>query len=157
MFVVSFHEQSHKFNLHNKGEGGKFDSYLYTKDSRGDITSGVHAIPVNEVIIFGYLSKHNKTIIASCNMYYGDCFAVMELDDKTWEHLIAEWGTASTLFRTGIIFAEKKQADAIAKAKSRLLGGGIFSLDTGSRPLDINDKYGKKALQHKPLSINERI
>ena len=153
MFVVSFCEQNILFGLHKK-VGDKFETYSFTTD--GDrITGAQPAVPLNELTIYGYVSKVNDSISRNNNMYYGDHFAVMEVDDKAYEHLMAQWGTASSTLKNGLIFGEKKQADAIAKAKARVAGGGLASLDTGSRPLAIN--YAYQSSLRAPLPEHKKI
>lgn len=158
MFVVSFHEQNLLFKLHPM-VNGKFEHYKFTTDGDNKITSARPAIPVNQLIIYGYMSKNNQEIGATHNIYYGDHFAVMEIDDKTWEHLMSEWGSANPTLKNGIIFGEKKQSDAIAKAKARTIGGGLSLLDTGARPLSINNAYKMKQNfpNMKKLNANEMI
>lgn len=153
MFVVSFHEQNILFNLH-KTVDGKFESYIFTKNGSNEIKGARNANPVNQLTIYGYMSKNNSEIRASNNMYYGDHFSVMEIDDKAFEHLMSEWGTASPTIKSGIIFGEKTQANAIAKAKSRIAGGGLASLDTGARPLNINTAY-KASLEKQNIRLPE--
>jgi hypothetical protein len=153
MFVVSFHEQNLLFNLH-KAVDGKFESYIFTKNGSNEITGARSANPVNQLTIYGYMSRNNAEIRASNNIYYGDYFSVMEVDDKAFEHLMAEWGTANPVLQNGVIFGEKTQANAIAKAKSRIAGGGLASLDTGARPLSINTAY-KASLEKQKTHLPE--
>ena len=67
---------------------------------------------------------------------------------------MAEWGTANPILQNGIVFGEKTQANAIAKAKSRIAGNGLASLDTGARPLNINNAY-KSSLEKQKIHLPE--
>lgn len=154
MFVVSFHEQNIQFDLHSS-EKDTFSHYQFDTDGSNKITGGRTTNPINKIIIYGYLSKYNTNIGRVHNMYYGDHFSVMEVLDREWEHLNAEWGSANPTLREGIIFAEKKQADAIAKAKERVKNG-LPSLNTGARPLRINTAYTESLKKREsPITLPE--
>ncbi len=154
MFVVSFHEQNIQFDIH-PAVNNKFNHYQYNTDGTNNVTGARATIPINKIVIYGYLSKYHPTIKHTHNMYYGDYFSVMEIADGDWEHLNAEWGKANPTLREGIIFAEKKQADAIAKAKAHI-ANGLPALNTGARPLRINTAYlDSLRKQDNPITLPE--
>lgn len=136
MFVVSLHEQSIIFNLHKK-TGDKFENYEYTKNCYNEITSIKSAIPLHKIIIYGYIAQYVKNKNIS-NVYFEDKFAITEIEDKLFEHLMAEHGNSNALFKNNIIFNEKKQLDAILCAREKTHSNAIRLINTGSRPYNIN-------------------
>jgi hypothetical protein len=142
MFVVSFHEQTLQYDLHHATKN-KFSHYVYNTDGENKITGAKRANPEHVVLIPGYISKHNQIIRDRYNVYYGSYFAISNIDDALYEHLMSEYKNNPPI-KNGIIVGFDNQTDAIAFAQARLAGGGIKQLDTGSRPLSINQTYYTK-------------
>ncbi len=138
MFVVSFHEQSQRFDLH-KANGNKFEIYRMHEYENNPTKGAERVPPLSSVVIYGYLSKHNKNITDYVNIYYGDHFAITEVEDNKCEHLFAEHGASNSYFINDVIFVEKTQLSALNKAKAKLKEKGLNNIPTGSRPLEIND------------------
>ncbi len=139
MFVISFCENNNQFDLHRKS-GNKFETHNITKNSSNEVTSMMNAEPVAKVIIYGYHSSVNDEVRKLQNMYYGDYFCVSEIADDLWDHLMGEHGKSDVLLKNGLIIGEKNQIEAVAKAKGTL-AGGLARLQTGTRPLSINDNF----------------
>ena len=118
MFLVSFHEQTIKFDLHKK-VGNKFENYITSYNVDKNITGMMPAPAQSSVMIYGYTARAKRNEISS-NVYFDDYFAITEIDDKKCEHLLAEWGDTHPLFRNTIIFVAKSEVEAIAQTlKSR--------------------------------------
>ena len=141
MYIVSLCEQNYLFNLHNKAPSGLFEHYKFTYDGDNKITNALPANPVQSLTIWGYLSKKSN-LKDGYNIYYGEHFAITEVNDDLANHLLAEWGTSSPLFTSGLIFVEKKETEARAKALAKL-SNGANSINTGSRFLSINEHVKK--------------
>lgn len=143
MFLVSFHEQTIKFDLHKK-VGNKFENYITSYNVDKNITGMMPAPAQSSVMIYGYTARAKRNEISS-NVYFDDYFAITEIDDKKCEHLLAEWGDTHPLFRNTIIFVAKSEVEAIAQAKS-MLAGGLASINTGCRPMSVNDHLEKNVV-----------
>lgn len=136
MFVVSLCENSQNFPLHKKN-GNKFEQYIFNKDGRGEITSCFPSPPLQNIIIYGYHSNKNAT---SDNVYYDDYFAITEIEDSLYEHLMAEWGKVDSLLSSGLIFGCINRSEAVLNAKAKI-NGDPKSINTGTRPLSINNSF----------------
>jgi hypothetical protein len=144
MYIVSFHEQTIRFDLHKK-VGNKFEHYTTNYDVNKNITGMMPSSAQGSVLVYGYHARSKQRDISS-NTWFDDYFAVTEISDKTCEHLLAEWGNAHPLFMNKILFVAKSQIEAVAEAKS-MLAGGLAQINTGCRPMSINDHLEKNVAE----------
>lgn len=136
MFVVSVCEQNNQYNLHRKS-GKVFESYTAVKDVAGQVTSMQPAPVDKQVIIFGYHAKANFEVVSKYNIYFGEGYAITEIPNDDYEHMMAEWANSDVLLKNGFIFGVENQVEAVAKAKDTV----FKQLDTGTRPMILSEKY----------------
>ena len=136
-YILSFHEQTIEYDLHSKVDG-KFAMYDILKNGNNEYTSAQYKMPLSKVIIAGYNARNNKNLNSRNNIYYGQYYAVTEIDSNLAEHLLDQWGN-STLFASRIISIRDNKEDAIAIGEEITTPSNILTLDTGARYLEINN------------------